>query len=271
MIDFRYHLVSLIAVFLALGIGVIMGTAVIDRAVVDRLERQQSTLNDDINDVQAENERLRTSLSEERDASSQLADEGGQRLLPGAVPSRDDTGRGQLLVGALAADADGDGATGAGFAEQLEQHHVLLQCLEQRPDGGVEPLAEAGQVGGAADRDTLVGAVVGHRLDERGDDRTGRRTPLEGHQVGDPREPGRGLGDGLAGGGPVDAGAQVGERLLVEPDGQLDQPLLDATEYTISSIDASGGKDGFRGGDSFRPSINAYMYANARAIASRCF
>ena len=45
------------------------------------------------------------------------------------------------------------------------------------------------------------------------------------------------------------------------------EPLLDATEYTISSIDASGGKDGFRGGDAFRPSINAYMFANARAIA----
>ena len=45
------------------------------------------------------------------------------------------------------------------------------------------------------------------------------------------------------------------------------EPLLDATEYTISSIDASGGKDGFRGGDSFRPSINSYMFANAHAIA----
>jgi hypothetical protein len=44
------------------------------------------------------------------------------------------------------------------------------------------------------------------------------------------------------------------------------EPLLDATEYTISSIDASGGKDGFRGGDAFRPSINAYMFANARAL-----
>ncbi len=44
------------------------------------------------------------------------------------------------------------------------------------------------------------------------------------------------------------------------------EPLKDATEYTISSIDASGGKDGFRGGDSFRPSINSYMYANALAI-----
>jgi hypothetical protein len=44
-------------------------------------------------------------------------------------------------------------------------------------------------------------------------------------------------------------------------------PLLDATEYTISSIDASGGKDGFWGGEAFRPSINSYMFANARAIA----
>jgi len=44
------------------------------------------------------------------------------------------------------------------------------------------------------------------------------------------------------------------------------EPLLDATEYTISSIDASNGKDGFRGGDSFRPSINSFMYANALAI-----
>ncbi|KUI64544.1 Beta-L-arabinobiosidase [Cytospora mali] len=46
------------------------------------------------------------------------------------------------------------------------------------------------------------------------------------------------------------------------------EPLADATEYTISSIDASGGLDGFTGGQAFRPSINSYMYANARAIAN---
>ena len=45
------------------------------------------------------------------------------------------------------------------------------------------------------------------------------------------------------------------------------EPLLDATEYTISSIDASGGKDGFTGGDAFRPSINSYMFAQARALS----
>jgi hypothetical protein len=45
------------------------------------------------------------------------------------------------------------------------------------------------------------------------------------------------------------------------------EPLLDATEYTISSIDASGGKDGFGGGTAFRPTINSFMFANAQAIS----
>jgi hypothetical protein len=57
------------------------------------------------------------------------------------------------------------------------------------------------------------------------------------------------------------------------------EPIADATEYTISSIDASGAgfnshastdekENGFIKGYAFRPSINSYQYANARAIAS---
>jgi hypothetical protein len=45
------------------------------------------------------------------------------------------------------------------------------------------------------------------------------------------------------------------------------EPIADATEYTISSIDASGGRDGFLHGDSFRPTINSFMFANAMAIS----
>ena len=43
--------------------------------------------------------------------------------------------------------------------------------------------------------------------------------------------------------------------------------MPDATEYTIASIDASGGKDGFEDGEAFRPTINSYMYGNALAIS----
>ena len=56
------------------------------------------------------------------------------------------------------------------------------------------------------------------------------------------------------------------------------EPLLDATEYTISSIDASGAgftdhpsadqnRNGFTQGYAYRPSINSYQFANALAIA----
>jgi hypothetical protein len=40
VIDFRYHLISIIAVFLALGIGVLMGSLVLGENLVDQLERQ---------------------------------------------------------------------------------------------------------------------------------------------------------------------------------------------------------------------------------------
>ncbi len=45
------------------------------------------------------------------------------------------------------------------------------------------------------------------------------------------------------------------------------EPILDATEYSIASIDASGGRDGFLHGDAFRPTINSFMFANAMAIS----
>jgi hypothetical protein len=85
MINFRYHVVSLIAVFLALAIGVIMGSAVIDRAIVDRLEDQQRGLEDDVDEVQAENSALRRELGDLQETSEQLAVEGGQRLLAGTL------------------------------------------------------------------------------------------------------------------------------------------------------------------------------------------
>lgn len=85
MINFRYHVVSLVAVFLALGIGVIMGSAVIDRAIVDRLEDQQRGLRADIEDVEQTNEELRAENHELRETAEQLTEEGSQRLLTGTL------------------------------------------------------------------------------------------------------------------------------------------------------------------------------------------
>jgi hypothetical protein len=52
MIDFRYHLISIVAVFLALGLGVLMGSLVADQAVVDRLENSVNQLQEDKQDLQ---------------------------------------------------------------------------------------------------------------------------------------------------------------------------------------------------------------------------
>lgn len=102
MINFRYHMVSLIGLFLALAVGVIMGTAVIDRAVVNRLERQQSSLERGIAKVRTANHRLTAEMRDDRAADQELADEGSQRLLTGTL-----TGVPVLLVGDRGTESDG--------------------------------------------------------------------------------------------------------------------------------------------------------------------
>ena len=47
MIDFRYHVVSLVAVFLALTVGIVIGTTQLDRVVLGNLRGQVSSLDTD--------------------------------------------------------------------------------------------------------------------------------------------------------------------------------------------------------------------------------
>ena len=54
MISFRFHLISLVAVFLALGLGVLTGTTVINRGIVTQLERQTGDLSGQLDDVRQE-------------------------------------------------------------------------------------------------------------------------------------------------------------------------------------------------------------------------
>jgi hypothetical protein len=63
MINLRYHIVSLVAVFLALAVGVIAGTTVINDQVVKGLERSDKTLRNALKSQQDENGTLKTSLS----------------------------------------------------------------------------------------------------------------------------------------------------------------------------------------------------------------
>lgn len=62
MINFRFHLVSLVAVFLALALGVMMGATVIDRAIVNGLEARISTVGDRADRTRDENLALKARL-----------------------------------------------------------------------------------------------------------------------------------------------------------------------------------------------------------------
>src|SRR3954468_16118308 len=67
MISFRFHLVSLIAVFLALGLGILVGSSVVDRVIVDNLQHE-------INTVKAQSSRARDDLKVRDDNISKLDD-----------------------------------------------------------------------------------------------------------------------------------------------------------------------------------------------------
>src|SRR5512132_4402933 len=50
MINFRYHIVSIIAVFLALGVGLLLGTTFLDDALEDQLRGDLEELEQDLDE-----------------------------------------------------------------------------------------------------------------------------------------------------------------------------------------------------------------------------
>ena len=84
MINFRYHVVSLTAVFLALAIGLVVGTAALNGPVADSLNQRVSELRKD-------NTQLRdsySSLQEELKREEDFAEEMSQVVLPGRLTGR---------------------------------------------------------------------------------------------------------------------------------------------------------------------------------------
>ena len=65
MIDFRYHLVSLIAVFLAVALGIVIGTTQLNGRVLDGLEAQVGTLSEEKDALEAQTESLTDQLTQD--------------------------------------------------------------------------------------------------------------------------------------------------------------------------------------------------------------
>ncbi len=137
MINFRFHVVSLIAIFLALALGVVIGAGVIDRGVVD-------TLNNRLDSVESKSDRIQSENSALKDRDTQLQGFVGD-VQPFAVSSRllgDDVGvvavrgvDGDRVSALVTAIQQGDGtATGTLW---LEDKWALTD------DGSVKALQDA--------------------------------------------------------------------------------------------------------------------------------
>lgn len=110
MISFRYHLVSLICVFLGIALGVVIGTAALNGAVVGDLRRQNTDLKKSPADAANQNQALQARAN----AANQLAQAFGVRISNKAL-----AGKKVVLVGLPGAsktmkEAIGTQITGAG-------------------------------------------------------------------------------------------------------------------------------------------------------------
>ncbi len=80
MINFRYHIVSLTAVFLALGVGLLLGTTFLDDALEDQLKGDLEELESDLDRAGDRNAELRHQLDAFEEEAGGLDEQLGARL-----------------------------------------------------------------------------------------------------------------------------------------------------------------------------------------------
>jgi hypothetical protein len=85
MINFRFHIVSLTAVLLALGIGLVLGTTFLDDALEEALKGQLDDLQGSLNRARERNNNLQAQLDAYEDEAAALGPAIGERLYRGQL------------------------------------------------------------------------------------------------------------------------------------------------------------------------------------------
>jgi hypothetical protein len=122
VIDFRYHLVSIVAVFLALAIGIVLGSTELQGSVIDGLRAANNSLTNQRNAVSAQ----RDGYEQQASASDTFLQTAEPKLLSGML-----AGKKIVLVtepGAPSGIVDGiEKAAGTGYAGATVTGTVALQ------------------------------------------------------------------------------------------------------------------------------------------------
>jgi hypothetical protein len=85
LISFRFHIVSLVAVFLALAIGIVVGSTVIDRAIVEGLRNRVDEVRNNLDERQAANDALQAQVDDLEAFANDAAAITVDTRLPGTV------------------------------------------------------------------------------------------------------------------------------------------------------------------------------------------
>lgn len=126
MIDFRYHLVSLISVFLALALGIVVGTTKLNGKVLDDLRGQVQSLKDDKHTLQLTERTLERQLR----TSDQFADQVGPHLVSGVL-------KGHSVV--IISTSNADNAAKDGLQKMLESADATVTGRVQLTDDYSDP------------------------------------------------------------------------------------------------------------------------------------
>ncbi|HEY3139615.1 MAG TPA: copper transporter [Acidimicrobiales bacterium] len=85
MINFRFHIISLTAVFLAFAVGLVLGTTFLDDATERALNKQLDNLDDDLRDARHKNAELQSQLDRYAEEDEALQLSLGERMLGGTL------------------------------------------------------------------------------------------------------------------------------------------------------------------------------------------
>ena len=132
MIDFRYHLVSLIAVFLAVALGIVIGTTALNAPILEDLEGEVAALAEDKRELETQTRDLQAQVD--------TGDAFGQAIAP-ALVADSLTGRSVVLVATgedVAAETVEEVSTLVGQAGGTVTGTIRLQPGYSDPAGAAE-------------------------------------------------------------------------------------------------------------------------------------
>lgn len=169
MISFRYHLVSIIAVFLALALGIVVGTTGLNGEILKGLKGEVSSLRSETSSLRASN----TALQQQADSSDEYASEYMKKVLQGTlvgrtvavvtapgVPSKTKAGVEAAILAAGAKITARLQLAAAYVDPQRAQDLAALAVGDAHPAGQVLPTT--------SDPATLGGALLGYVLSGAG-------------------------------------------------------------------------------------------------------